>query len=141
MTSIGGKETSAARVVVFDGVCNLCSSTARFIIRHDHEARFRLAVAQSAKGRALLAESGVDPDRLETFVLRKDGRIYVRSDAALEIARELGWPWRTFVILRIIPRTLRDGMYDVIARNRYRWFGRKDECMVPTADIKSRFLE
>jgi len=129
------------RVVIFDGVCNLCSATARFVIRHDPRARFKFAAAQSARGRALLRESGVDPERLETFVLRKDGRTYVRSDAALEIAKELVWPWRALGVLRIVPRAPRDRIYDLVARNRYRWFGRKDACMVPTEDIESRFLE
>lgn len=133
--------TLVERIVIFDGVCNLCSTTAQFIVRRDAQGRFRFAAAQSAKGRALLIESGVDPDRLETFVLRKDGHIFVRSDAALEIAKELDGLWPVLVVLRMVPRALRDWMYDVVARNRYRWFGKKQECMIPGADIQSRFIE
>ena len=129
------------QIVVFDGVCNLCSHSAQFIVRHDRQHAFKLATAQSAAGRALLIESGLDPEKLETFVLLKAGRAYMRSDAALEIARTLNPPWRTLRILRVIPRMLRDPLYDLIARNRYRWFGKKDRCMMPTDDIRSRFIE
>lgn len=128
------------RVVIFDGVCNLCSTTAQFVILRDSRSRFMFAAAQSVAGRGLLEECGIDPDRLETFVLRKGGRTYVRSDAALEIAKELDWPWPLLAVLRIVPRIFRDWIYDLVARNRYRWFGKKDACMIPGADIKSRFI-
>ncbi|MGH8553730.1 MAG: thiol-disulfide oxidoreductase DCC family protein, partial [Methylococcales bacterium] len=118
-----------------------CSHSAQFILQHDRRRAFKLATAQSSAGRALLTDRGLNPEKLETFVLLKEGRTYVRSDAALEIAEELDWPWRMLGTLRIIPRLLRNPLYDVIARNRYRWFGKKDSCMTPTDDIKSRFVE
>ena len=129
------------QIVIFDGVCNLCSHSAQFILRHDRLHAFKLATAQSATGRALLIDRSLDPDELETFVLLKQGRIYVRSDAALEIAKELDWPWRALAVLRVIPRMFRDPLYNVVARNRYRWFGKMDQCMVPTEEIRSRFVE
>ena len=129
------------QIVIFDGVCNLCSHSAQFILRHDRLRAFKLATAQSATGRALLIDRSLDPDELETFVLLKQGRIYVRSDAALEIAKELDWPWRALAVLRVIPRMFRDPLYNVVARNRYRWFGKMDQCMVPTEKIRSRFVE
>lgn len=129
------------RIVIFDGVCNLCSRSAQFIIRHDSRHVFKLATAQSMAGRTLLLDLGLDPEKLETFVLLKEGRAYLRSDAALAIAKDLDWPWCALKMLRIIPRLLRDPFYNMVARNRYRWFGRKDRCMIPTDDIRSRFIE
>jgi predicted DCC family thiol-disulfide oxidoreductase YuxK len=128
-------------IVIFDGVCNLYSHSAQFIIRHDRHATFKLATTQSTVGRDLLTRCGMNPDQLETFVLLKDGQVYVRSDAALQIAQELDWPWRVLGAFRFIPRALRDSLYNLVARNRYRWFGKKDRCMVPTDEIRSRFIE
>lgn len=135
------EDRDAPRIVIFDGVCNLCSRAARFVIRHDRAGRFRFAPAQSDAGRRLLVRCGQDPDRLETFVLIKDGRACLRSDAALAIVRELDRPWPALGILRLVPRPWRDALYDLIARRRYRWFGRRDACLTPTADIRARFLE
>ena len=129
------------KIVIFDGVCNLCTYSAQFILRHDRGRAFKLATAQSATGRTLLVKYGLDPEKLETFVLLKQERIYVRSMAVLEVAKELDWPWRALRVLRVIPRMFRDPLYSIVARNRYRWFGKKDRCMVPSEDIKSRFVE
>jgi len=128
-------------IIIFDGVCNLCSRSVRFILRHDCRRTFKLATAQSTAGRALLSDHGLDPDKLETFVLLKKGEVYVRSDAALEIAKELDWPWRGLRTLRLVPRVCRDPLYNVIARNRYRWFGKKERCLIPTDDIRTRFID
>jgi len=135
------ESSSDEQIVVFDGVCNLCSRSAHFILRNDRSRVFKLATAQSAIGRQLLADAGIDPDNVETFVLVRAGHAYFRSDAALEVVNKLDWPWRALKILRFIPRALRDPVYRLVARNRYRWFGRKATCMVPTNDIRSRFLE
>jgi predicted DCC family thiol-disulfide oxidoreductase YuxK len=138
-TAAGGME--AHGIVIFDGVCNLCSASAQFIVRNDRRHAFMLASAQSAAGRQLLVNNGFDPGQLDTFVLLTDGKLFVRSDAALRIAQELDWPWRALALLRMVPRFLRNALYDLVARNRYRWFGKKNQCMIPSAAIKARFLE
>ncbi len=134
-------EPSREAVIIFDGVCNLCSHSVQFIIRHDHRHVFNFAAAQSNAGRALVMQIGLNPDKLETVVLLKDGQAYIRSDAALEIAKDLDWPWPALRVLRIIPRFFRNQLYELVARNRYRWFGKKTYCMIPTDDLKSRFIE
>jgi len=128
-------------VIVFDGVCKLCNRCVRFVIERDPDARFRFAALQSAGGVRLLRQHGFDPRNVHTFVLLKGGRIYVRSAAALEIARQLRGPARLLALLRIVPRRLRDRLYDVVARNRYRWFGKLDACVAPAPEVKARFLD
>jgi predicted DCC family thiol-disulfide oxidoreductase YuxK len=127
-------------IVLFDGVCNLCNASVRFLIQRDPGRRFRFASIQSPPGRQLYEAHGQSAERLETIMLVVDGRAYVHSDAALRIARELGGLWVCLWPLRFIPRALRDPVYRWVARNRYRWFGRTETCMVPTPDLKSRFL-
>jgi predicted DCC family thiol-disulfide oxidoreductase YuxK len=121
------------QIILFDGVCVLCSRWYRFVTARDTQRRFRFVTVQSTEGRALAEKHGIDPDNPETFILLADGKAYVRSDAALRILA--GLPrWRWTMLLRIIPAVIRDAFYNVIARNRYRWFGRLDACMVPEAD-------
>jgi predicted DCC family thiol-disulfide oxidoreductase YuxK len=127
-------------VVVFDGVCNFCSWGVRFILRHDKAGRISFAPMQSRVGRELLQRNGIDPSNVETFLLVKGANVYVRSDAALEIARDLG-PWRSLRAFGVLPRPVRDWAYSVIARNRYTWFGKKDACFLPTAEERARFLD
>jgi predicted DCC family thiol-disulfide oxidoreductase YuxK len=127
-------------LVLFDGVCNLCSALVQFVIRHDRVAKFRFAAIQSEIGREIFQTYGLDPADLQTFVFISGGRMHVRSDAAIEVASRFGGAWRFFIVFRLVPRVARDWIYSVIARNRYRWFGRKEVCMVPTAEIKERFL-
>ena len=126
--------------VLFDGVCNLCSWSVQFIIKHDPHGRFRFASLQSAAGQQLLALHHSDTQAIDAVVLIVGTHWYARSDAALEIARRLAWPWPLVYALVIVPRPLRDWGYDVIARNRYRWFGRKETCMIPTPALRDRFL-
>jgi len=134
-------DPAAARVIVlFDGVCNFCDGLVRFLIRHDPAARLRFCAMQTDAGRALLVSHGVDPDALDTFVVLDGPRILTRSDAALAIARALPAPWSRLVAARILPRPLRDALYRIVANNRYAWFGRRDSCLVPTPEIRSRFL-
>lgn len=127
-------------LILFDGVCNLCTSSVRFIIRHDREAVFKFLSIQSELGRELYSAAGFDPDDFNTLVLLTGGRTLARSDAALEIVKQFAGVWRMFAVFRIVPSPLRDWVYGVIARNRYRWFGRHDTCMIPTEDIRQRFL-
>jgi predicted DCC family thiol-disulfide oxidoreductase YuxK len=128
-------------VVLFDGVCNFCSGTVNWIIARDPKAQFRFAALQSDAGRALQERFGLDPDALDTLVLVEKRRPYVKSTAFLRVVRRLGLPWRLLYPLVIVPRPVRDFLHDVFARRRYRWFGKKDECMVPTAEVRERFLD
>jgi predicted DCC family thiol-disulfide oxidoreductase YuxK len=141
---VSERETNGP-VVLFDGVCNLCHSAVRFIVRNDPAGRFRFAALDSEAGRSLLAEAGVDaaggsggPD---SVVLIENGRVYRRSEAALRIAGSLRLPWRLLAPLRRLPRTGRDAAYDFVARRRYRWFGRKESCPLPAPGIRDRFLD
>lgn len=128
-------------IVVFDGVCNFCSGSVQFIVARDPAGVFRFAPMQSKTGRGLLENFGIDADDVTTFVFIKEGKAYVRSEAALQIAREFAWPWQFLRLARVVPAPIRDALYNWFARNRYRWFGKTDTCMVPSADIKARFLD
>ncbi len=131
-------------IVLFDGVCNLCSGVVRFLIARDSKARFRFAPLQSDAARRACAEVGatppaaVDPD---TIIVIVNGRALERSDAALAIASRLPFPWPMFGVFRILPRALRDWLYRFVAKNRYRWFGKSETCMMPTPELRARFLE
>ncbi len=128
-------------MVLFDGVCNLCNRGIAFIIRRDPAGRFRFAALQSEAGRRLL-EQATGPGPLpDSMVVVADGRARFRSAAALRIARGMRWPWPLLGMLAILPRPLRDWLYDVVAKNRYRWFGKRDQCMIPTPELAGRFLE
>jgi predicted DCC family thiol-disulfide oxidoreductase YuxK len=128
-------------VLLFDGVCNFCNGIVRFIIERDPHARITFAPLQSATAERLLANH---PDRAnlpDSVVLVDDGRFCVRSTAALRVARHLRFPWWLAGIFLAVPRPVRDWVYDWIARHRYAWFGRREACMVPTPDVRERFLE
>lgn len=131
-------------VILFDGVCNLCSASVQWIIERDRGATFRFASLQSDVARDLLAAHGVsidqDADPDSVMLVDRDG-VHEHSDAALRIARGLGRPWSLAWSLRFVPRFVRDGLYRLVARNRYRWFGRKDACWLPTPDLRARFLD
>ena len=128
-------------MVLFDGVCNLCNGTVAFVAARDPRGRFRFAALQSAIGRDFLAAAGLPVDELETLVLIEDGRVFVRSTAALRIARRLSGLWPLAYAAIVIPRRARDAAYRSIARHRYRLFGRRETCMVPSPDLRHRFLE
>jgi predicted DCC family thiol-disulfide oxidoreductase YuxK len=120
-------------LVLFDGVCVLCSRGCRFVSKRDRRHYFRFVPIQLAEGRQLAEQLGIDPDRPDSFALVANGRAYVKSEAALRIARELpSWQWTW--IFHLIPRTIRDAIYDLIARNRYQWFGKREVCILPTPD-------
>lgn len=131
----------ARHIVVFDGVCNLCAESVAFILAHERDDSIRFTTAQSETGRALLSEFGLDPENLSTFVFIEGGTAHVRSDAALEVAQHLRLPWRMLRVFRIVPRRLRDSIYRLIARNRYRWFGKRESCVAPTPELRSRFFD
>ena len=127
-------------VVVFDGVCALCSGWVRFLLRHDQRAVFRFAAMQDRVGHDLLVAHGIDPDDPVSFLLVDGNSAWHDSDGVIEVLRRLGGVWRAAVLLRIVPRALRDPAYRLLARNRYRVFGRRETCMVPPAEVRARFL-
>jgi predicted DCC family thiol-disulfide oxidoreductase YuxK len=129
-----------APVLVFDGVCVLCSRWVHFILRHDRDACIRLAPMQSQAGRELLKTHGLDPDDPLSVLYVVDGRGYQDSEAILRVVASFGGAWRGVTLLRVIPRFVRDPLYRWLARNRYRWFGRTDQCLVPTPEQAARFL-
>lgn len=131
---------AADKVVLFDGVCRLCSGWARFLLRFDTHARFKLATVQSAEGQAILSYFGLPLHEYETLLLVENGQLFIKSDAVLRIVRQLPLPWPLLTCFRWVPRCLRDGIYDVIARNRYKWFGKRDACLVPGDVERERFL-
>ena len=120
-----------ARVVVFDGICHVCSGWVRFLERHRIEPPFKLLPMQSEEGRTLLAEHGIDPEDPATFLVLDRGRPFTQSDGAIRIIVALGGVWRVFEAARVIPKPWRDSLYRLLARNRYRWFGRRDTCYLP----------
>ena len=128
-------------VVIFDGVCKLCARSVRFILNHEDHQLLRFAPLQSVAGARLMREFGFDPKDAKTFVLIAKGTTYTKSDAAIEVARYFRRPWRLLRALKVVPRPLRDWLYDLVARNRYGWFGRLDSCIVPTPETAARFLE
>lgn len=127
-------------LVVFDGECRLCSGAVRFILERDRAGVFRFVPLQSSLGRRLLRARGHDPGDAGTMLLVDGDDVLERSDAVLAVARRLpGWGWTR--VLRAVPRAIRDAVYSLVARNRFRWFGRRETCYVPTAEERSRFLD
>ena len=119
------------RIVVFDGICNLCSSVVDFISARDPRSVFMFVPMQSPRGQLLLEEHGVSIDQVDTFLLIANSGALVRSDAAIAIASELRRPWNLLTVLRHVPRPVRDWIYSVVAKNRYRWFGKRATCKLP----------
>lgn len=128
-------------ILLFDGVCNFCAGSVRFTIQRDPAGIFHFASLQSETARQLLKDHHLNPDAIDSVVLIEGGRAWRESDAALRVCRQLTWPWRWLWPLRFVPRFLRDAAYRLIARNRYRWFGKTDTCLVPTPDMRARFLD
>jgi predicted DCC family thiol-disulfide oxidoreductase YuxK len=132
---------STEAVIVFDGVCVLCSRWTRFVLRFDRAHHFRLAAMQTEAGRRILSAHGLDPDDPSTFIVIDEASAYTESTALIHVLRRIGGAWRLVAaVLHLCPRPLRDAAYRTIARNRYRWFGRKDLCVVPVPEQRDRFL-
>lgn len=128
-------------VILFDGVCNLCTAAVRFVIERDPAARFSFASLQSDTARRLLEEAGGFATLPDSIVLLDQAGVHTGSDAALRIAAGLRRPWSLASGLTIVPKALRDRLYDFVARHRYRWFGKRDACLVPTPELQARFLD
>lgn len=128
-------------LVVFDGVCVLCSGFARFILKRDARFAFRLTTAQSALGQALYRHYGLDPGTFESNLVLADGRACAKLDTVAAVGARLGGPWRALALARLVPRALGDRLYDLVARNRYRLFGRTESCMLPPPQWRDRFID
>lgn len=128
-------------IIVFDAQCLLCNGWVRFLLKHDRRAVFRFAAMNSEAGKALLAGAGLRIDRLETLLLVDGQRSWQHTAAILRVLHQLGWPWRLAWLFWLVPAPLRDGLYRLIARNRYRLFGHADACPVPAKNDAYRFLD
>lgn len=131
------------QVILFDGVCNLCNSSVLFIIKRDKKDLFLFAPLQSSIGKSIIKEYNIDTEKIDSILLYQpiQNKLFYKSTAALKIAKTLSFPINIIQIFFIIPTVMRDWIYDFIAKNRYRWFGKKEACMIPTPELKARFLD
>ena len=127
-------------IILFDGVCNFCNSAVNFTLKRNSKANIRFAPMQSEAGLKLLQEYKLPPDDMQSFIFIENGKLYKRSTAALKVCKHLRRLWPLCYGFIIVPAFIRDGIYNWIAANRYKWFGKKDSCMIPTPEIKARFL-
>lgn len=127
-------------IILFDGVCNLCNSSVQFIIRHDKKKQFLFASLQSEPGQELMKRYGLPATELNSFILVENDKAWNRSTAALRVVRKLNGLWPGLYSFIILPRFIRDAIYNWIERNRYKWFGKKESCMIPTPELRARFL-
>jgi predicted DCC family thiol-disulfide oxidoreductase YuxK len=130
------------KIILFDGVCNLCDSAVQFIIKHDKKDVFRFVALQSNLGIEICNYIGIDQKLTDSIILYEPGKAYyTKSEAALKIASQLGFFYKFLAIFRLFPKKISDSVYDYIAQNRYKWYGKKEHCMIPTAELKAKFLE
>jgi predicted DCC family thiol-disulfide oxidoreductase YuxK len=127
-------------IILFDGVCNFCNGAINFIIKRDKKSLLRFAALQSDVGQKLLEQYHLKKDDFDSFVLLEEGKVYDKSTASLKVCSLLPWYWRWIQVLWIIPRSVRNVFYNIIAKNRYKWFGKKEQCMIPTPEQRRRFL-
>ncbi|HVU58066.1 MAG TPA: thiol-disulfide oxidoreductase DCC family protein [Puia sp.] len=137
----GDQSAGPSPIVLFDGVCNLCNRSVQFILKRDRRGLFRFASLQSSVGRSLLQQYGLSTTSMDSFVLLDNDKPYTRSSGALRVMKRLGFPWSLLYVVWIIPRPVRDRIYDWVARNRYRWFGKEETCWLPRPEWKERFLD
>lgn len=129
------------KIILFDGVCNLCDNTVQFIIKHDKHDIFRFVALQSDLGEKIVSHIGLDRSKTDSIILYQPGHAYYyKADAAIKIANELGSIYSLLNVFSILPKWLTNKVYDYIARNRYKWYGKKDQCMMPTPEMKTKFL-
>ena len=132
--------SSELPIVLFDGVCNFCNGMVNFIIRQDKKKVFRFAALQSEAGQKLLEQYNLPKQQFQSFILIDKGKVYKSSTAGLKLFNYLPWYWKWSQLFWIFPAFIRDGVYNMIARNRYKWFGKKDQCMIPSVQDRNRFL-
>jgi predicted DCC family thiol-disulfide oxidoreductase YuxK len=132
----------AESILLFDGVCHMCHSAVQFVLRHNSKQDIYFTSLQSETGQKLLAAHGYPENDLQSVVFIEGNRLYTKSDAALHVGKKLDGGWRTLSLIGLaIPRFIRDLIYAWVARNRYRWFGQSEQCLLPTPEVRSRFLE
>ncbi len=129
------------QIILFDGVCNLCNGFVKFIIKRDPKAKFKFASLQSEIGQSLLYKFGLPTDDFHSFVYIKGDKYFIKSSAALNVLKDMGGIWNLFFAFIIIPKFIRNFFYDIISKTRYQLFGKRNSCMVPSSEIKQRFLE
>lgn len=127
-------------IVIFDGICNFCNSSIHFIIKHDHKNYFKFATLQSEKAKDLVSNFNIDLSKNNSILLIEKNKIYYKSTAALRIAKKLNNVYSLLYIFIIVPVFIRNAIYDYVAKNRYKWFGKKEACMLPSAEIRSKFI-
>ena len=127
-------------IILFDGVCNLCNNSVQFVIKHDKTSKFSFAALQSSAGKALLQQHGLPQQGFDSFVLIQNEKVSLQSTAALNVAKQLAGPIQLLYAFIIVPAFIRNAVYNLIAKNRYKWFGKKESCMIPTIALQSRFL-
>ena len=127
-------------VILFDGVCNFCNASVNFIIKQDRKKVFRFAALQSETGQKLLEQYNLPKKQFESFVLIDNGRVFQKSSAGLKVYGNMPWYWKWTQAFWLVPEVVRDAVYNLIAKNRYRWFGKKEQCMMPSKEVRSRFL-
>ncbi|MFN6077479.1 MAG: thiol-disulfide oxidoreductase DCC family protein [Fluviicola sp.] len=134
-------QINSNRIVYFDGVCNLCESSVQFIIRKNKKKNIQFASLQGSHGQAFLKENNFDTSEFSSLVYVENGKIYTKSSGALRITKQLKGLWPMMICFLIIPKFIRDGVYTYVAKNRYKWYGKKTSCWLPTPELKKRFLD
>jgi predicted DCC family thiol-disulfide oxidoreductase YuxK len=128
------------KIILFDGICNLCQASVQFIIKRDPNAHFRFASLQSEVGKKILKRYNISDD-INSFILVVGEKYYTKSSAALMVCNYLQGFWKLLYVFMFVPRPIRDRIYHFIAENRYKWFGKRESCLIPTSDLRKRFLE
>lgn len=132
-----GKKQS---IILFDGICNLCNSSINFVIKRDKKDEFRFTALQEEPGISLLKRHHIDTKDTDSIILIENDTVYVKSSAALRVSRKLSGAWPLMYVFMIVPTFIRNGVYDYIAKNRYKWYGKQDSCMIPNPELNDKFL-
>jgi len=130
-----------ASILLFDGVCNLCNRSVQFVLKHEKQNKILFASQQSKIGQQLLAKFGMSANNINSFVFIENNQIYLQATAAFKVAKHLSFPFSLLQYLAIIPSSISNGVYQIIAKNRYKWFGKKEQCWIPNQQLQHRFLE
>ncbi|MGB0788754.1 MAG: thiol-disulfide oxidoreductase DCC family protein [Marinirhabdus sp.] len=134
------KKDKEHKVILFDGVCNLCNASVNFVIRHDPNDVFRFAALQEGVGQQYIKKHAIDTSKTDSIILIDGERAYVKATAALRIARHLNGAWPLLYSFMILPKPIRNRVYDLVARNRYKWYGKRESCTIPTPELQRKFL-
>lgn len=127
-------------IIIFDGICNLCNASINFLIKIDKNNVFKFVAMQSESGEQLLKKYGFSTTEIDSFLLISNKNLLTKSDAIVRISAQLPFPWNLFFVLKILPKGMRDYLYSLVAKNRYKWFGKKNQCLIPTPELNHKFL-